>query len=333
MKAAAIGAWLLGLALIAALIAWHGAAEVTAAIALAGWGIAAIGLAHLGTLLADTLGWQTLLRRSGRPSLRVLMLQRWICSSINGLLPVAQIGGDLARARLLARSGVGGAAAGASVVVDLTAGLMTQIGFATTGVLLLAHHLSTQGADLGGAVELAGALVLLGFLLAGFGVSQRYGLFLQLARVTHRVAGDRFRAQLAGSAAALDAEIRDRYRRWWGVLACGAWRLLGWLLGSVEIWLAGRALGMPIRMVDAVVLESLGQAVRSAGFFVPGGLGVQEGGILIGGMALGLTPELVLATALLKRARELLYGIPGLLAWSWIDARKLRRADRPRPGH
>ena len=59
--------------------------------------------------------------------------------------------------------------------------------------------------------------------------------------------------------------------------------------------------------------------MRSAGFLIPGGLGVQEGGILASGVWLGLAPEVVLAAALLKRARELLYGVPGLIAWSYLD--------------
>ena len=59
--------------------------------------------------------------------------------------------------------------------------------------------------------------------------------------------------------------------------------------------------------------------MRSAGFLIPGGLGVQEGGILVSGIWLGLAPEIVLAAALLKRARELVYGVPGLIAWSYLD--------------
>ena len=57
---------------------------------------------------------------------------------------------------------------------------------------------------------------------------------------------------------------------------------------------------------------------------MPGGLGVQEGGILLGGVWLGLAPEAVLAAALLKRAREIVYGLPGLLAWAYRRSAQLR---------
>jgi hypothetical protein len=74
--------------------------------------------------------------------------------------------------------------------------------------------------------------------------------------------------------------------------------------------------GHPVGPLEAVILESLAQAVRSAGFALPGGLGAQEGAILGGGVLLGIAPDLALAVALIKRARELAYGLLGLVAWS-----------------
>jgi uncharacterized membrane protein YbhN (UPF0104 family) len=119
--------------------------------------------------------------------------------------------------------------------------------------------------------------------------------------------------------AALDAEIALRYRQGRVLARCAAWRGMGWLAGGVELWVAFLVLGRPVELAQAIALESLGQAVRSAGFLIPGGLGVQEGGILLGGVWLGLAPEAVLAAALLKRAREVVYGLPGLLAWAYVD--------------
>jgi uncharacterized membrane protein YbhN (UPF0104 family) len=77
--------------------------------------------------------------------------------------------------------------------------------------------------------------------------------------------------------------------------------------------------GHPVDLTDALVLESLGQLVRSVGFALPGGLGTQESGIITGGLMVGIAPEAALAVALIKRARELAYGVPGLVAWSLLD--------------
>jgi hypothetical protein len=63
----------------------------------------------------------------------------------------------------------------------------------------------------------------------------------------------------------------------------------------------------------ALMLESLGQAIRGAAFAIPGALGVQEGGYLLLAPLAGLPPDAALALSLAKRARELLLGVPGLL--------------------
>ncbi len=124
-------------------------------------------------------------------------------------------------------------------------------------------------------------LVLFGLLLFGFAAVQRHGLFSLLAR----------RCGSAGHAAWQDldrqrrrARCRDQscYRDRRGLVLCTAWRGSRWLAGSVEVWLALMVLGRPIALTDAIILESLGQVWRSAGFFIPGGLGAQESGILAG---------------------------------------------------
>jgi uncharacterized membrane protein YbhN (UPF0104 family) len=69
----------------------------------------------------------------------------------------------------------------------------------------------------------------------------------------------------------------------------------------------------PVSWFNALLLESLGQAIRGAAFAIPGALGVQEGGYLLLAPLAGLPPDTALALSLAKRAREMLLGIPGLL--------------------
>jgi uncharacterized membrane protein YbhN (UPF0104 family) len=61
------------------------------------------------------------------------------------------------------------------------------------------------------------------------------------------------------------------------------------------------------------------QAISSAAFFVPGGLGVQEGGFILIGGALGLDPSTCLALAGARRIRDLLMFVPGLIAWQFAE--------------
>ena len=66
--------------------------------------------------------------------------------------------------------------------------------------------------------------------------------------------------------------------------------------------------------------------IRAAMFPIPGALGVQEGGYVIVGSLLGIPGDAALALSLIARARELALGIPGLIAWQVIEARRLWRA-------
>jgi len=65
--------------------------------------------------------------------------------------------------------------------------------------------------------------------------------------------------------------------------------------------------------------------VRHIGFMIPAGLGVQEGGLIIVGHAIGIDSNTALAVAMVKRMREVIWGLPFLLSWQWIEGRRLRR--------
>jgi len=308
---------LLGGALFTALIVWYGAADIWAAVATVGWGILLVSGYRFAILIFDTLSWQVLLPRAGREPLARLFWIRWVADSVNTLMPVARVGGEFLRALMLYRRGVDGSLAGASVMVDVTAGILTQFIFSVVGVVAFA-------AIAGGSTNLVLALVLgLALFAAGLGgfyAVQRSGLFLRLARLLERFASVGAFASVTGGSA-----IADLYRQRGASTACCFWRIVGWVAGTGEVWLILLLLGHPVSLTEAFVLESLGQAARSAGFMIPGGLGIQEGGFLLVGSQIGLTPELALALSLVKRARELIIGIPGLIAWQLAEGRGVLR--------
>ena len=99
--------------------------------------------------------------------------------------------------------------------------------------------------------------------------------------------------------------------------------MLAWALGAAEIWLALYFMDIPVTIADALLLESLILAVRAAAFFVPGAVGVQEGAFVLLGAAIGLSPEVALALSLIKRVRELVIGVPALLAWQVAEGKQI----------
>jgi len=126
--------------------------------------------------------------------------------------------------------------------------------------------------------------------------------------------------------------VADLYRENRALLGALAWHLAAWVVGTGEVWLALRFLGHPVDLSTALLVESLGQAMRAAAFAIPGALGVQEGGYVLLGQMLGIDPDTALALSLSKRVRELSLGIPGLVAWQIEEANALLvpRSDEAR---
>ena len=236
---------------------------------------------------------------------------RWLQESVNNLLPVMQIGGNLVKVRALMRRGIGTDLAGAGVVIDVTLTVSTQIVFTLLGLMLLLWHLGSG--DIAGSV-LAGAAVM-SLAIAGFYQVQKRGLFSMLTALLNRISRRPDWQALAGGAQAMDEMIAALYRHRGALYQSASLHLLAWFIGIGEVWLALYFLGTPVGLIEAALLESLGRALRTAAFAIPGAVGVQEGGFIVFGALLGLPSGAALALALAKRVRELLLGLPGLLAW------------------
>ena len=300
-----------GIALFTGIIAWHGFGDVLAALRVAGGGLLVVAAFHLVPLVLDAFGWRALVPSSERPPAAEFVRGRWIGESVNSLLPVLQIGGIIVRAGMLRRRGVRSGPAGASVVVDMTLVALSLVAFSFLGVVILVGRI---GAGRLGLVAALGAVLMAG-MVGGFFLLQRRGLFGPGARILGRMT-DRVRgASLGVRAEELDRSIGELYADRRALRRSFGWHLAAWLAGAGAVWLALRFLGIPANVPSALILESLVQAVRAAAFAVPGALGVQEGGYLVLGGALGIPPETCLALSLSKRARDLLLGLPGLVAW------------------
>jgi uncharacterized membrane protein YbhN (UPF0104 family) len=148
-------------------------------------------------------------------------------------------------------------------------------------------------------------------------------LFGWLQGIAVRVLGDRERLRgLALRSAQLDIEIQALCREPARLGSALAWQFAGLVAGCIETWLALRWLGHSVGIAAAIAIESLTQAARQFIFIVPGGLGVQEASLIGLGELLGVGSGMALALSLVKRARELIFGVPALLAWQWFEGRR-----------
>ena len=303
-----------GLGLTAWLIASDDWAAIGRTIAGAGWAFALIPLLHLPQTLASAWSWRVLLGRSN-VGIGASYNWRWVRDAINTLLPVAQVGGDVVRVRLLARGGGATAdAATAATVTDVAVEVVAQIAFTMAAVPLLptpGNGLSSTAAVLEWATSASCAVILIALVAAW-----RFGLLDRLARFAAR----RLAAQVdgGGETPAAVAPARVPPAR---LAACLGGHLVAWALGSVETWAALWVIGVPAGFGAAVVIEALGHGARAVGFFIPGALGVQEGGYVLVCGLYGIGSADALSLSIVKRLRELVLGVPGLMLWGWLERR------------
>lgn len=284
----------------------------------AGAALLLAALAHVLPMLANACDWRTLIRRVHRPSVLAMLHLVWIRESVNCMLPVARIGGEVVSYRMLRRLGVGPSTAAGSLIVDMQLTVISQLLFTMIGIGFLFAHAQSGALRLAG--QLAWGVVVLTPMLVLFALVQHASPFERMTRALNRITSGKL-AALIGRSAQIDQTIKLIWRRRRVVLRyLFFWQPLQCMLTSLEIWLALYFLGAKVSLVEAVVIESLIQAVSSAAFFVPGGLGVQEGGFIVIGGALGLEPSMCLALAGARRVRDLLIYIPGLLAWQLAES-------------
>lgn len=320
-----------GLALVVYLIVDTGVGDVTRAMLVVGWGLIPITLFHFIPLFFSALSWRELLPLSSRPDVIGVTWIRWIRESINALLPVAGVGGDIASARLAHLRGVPGAQAAASMIVDTTVGVVTQLVFVMTGVMLLVIRSNEHAALLVAWAELIGIAVFF-VAIAAFVLFQHRNMFGSFAKLARGLLPEKWLFSFAGGASAIDDAVVATYRSGFAFLRANLLRLIGWAVGTGEIWLVMRFLDQHFGVIDSFILESLTSGVRAAAFMVPGALGALEGSFVLFGALFGLPPETSLAISLSKRVREVVLGLPGLFVWHWVEAHYLLRRREDNAG-
>ncbi|MDP9090948.1 MAG: flippase-like domain-containing protein [Pseudomonadota bacterium] len=310
--------WLLsiGVLLFLVLLVSQDLAAILSILSRARWGLLLVALFHLVPLVLDALAIRVLIKPGAiRHPYRDSLTARWLGESANSLMPGGQLGGPVLMTRHLSQCGMRADGAAAAITVSTTLQTFAQILFALTGAALLGAQAGRLSLRLDTAVLIVSAF--LAVQVGGFYFVQRRGLFSKLMRTVKRVSGKRDWSNWISHAQAIDTAVEEAYRRNGAVTASFFLSLVGWVVGTGEVYLILHLLGTPVSWRDALLLESLGQAIRGAGFAIPGALGVQEGGYLLLAPLAALGPDTALALSLAKRARELLLGVPGLLYLQW----------------
>ncbi|CAD6510003.1 lysylphosphatidylglycerol synthase domain-containing protein [Paraburkholderia sabiae] len=279
----------------------------------AGAGLLVAALAHVLAMLANARDWQTLIRGANRPVLASMLKLVWIRESVNCMLPVARVGGELVSFQLLKRWGLRTSTAAASLVVDLQLTIISQFIFTMAAVGYLAVHGGSAVGHVIGVLSWSAALLVPVPIL--FALVQHANPFGFASRALGRLTSGKLDA-LVGPSVKTDQAIKAIWRRR-GVIVryLFLWQPLQCAATAFELWIALYFLRSDTSYSVVLVIEILIQAVSSAAFVVPGALGVQEGAFVVIGGWFGIEPATSLALAGARRIRDLMFYIPGLVAW------------------
>ena len=322
MKLFSVLAAIVGLTLIAGLVAHFGTSAVTRSLAAVGWsGFAAVCSIHLALIAVMGIAWGVLLPGT-RPW--VPIWGRLVRDSGSEVLPLSQVGGYVLGARAVSLTGISANSAAASTIVDVTVELFGQLAYTALALCWLVY--STREAML--AATIAAGLAVAGVLAGAFVAVQRRGFDL-LGRWTGML-GHGWAVKTAAGATALHTALVRIYQRRAAVVSSFLLHLVCWIGSTLEPWIALRFAGIPLGFASVLVIESLLYAARSLAFAIPNAVGVQEGAYILLGASFGLTPETALALSLIKRARDLTIGLPVLTAWQLVESGRLwRRVPSP----
>ncbi len=310
---------LIGLLILISLIVWQGIGDIFALLTESGWWLLTLPIVWFPTFVLYVRGWRCLFPPERIPPFKDLFLSTWIGRAINVLLPVATIGGEIARVRLLLLWGNSGIDASASVLVDKAVQALALIPWAIIGTGLLVYLAVDNQLAL--YIILGTALLTLGIL--GFVFVQKAGMFGFGARMISKFNSSDGWGKITDNAHEVDEVVKEIYNDKPRFMSSIVWRTLALILQTGEVWLACYLLGHPISMLEAMMLKSLTQIIADIAFVIPNGYGIQEGGFIMIGALIGLSPAFAIAVSLAIRIRELIFELPALVYWHQIEMKYL----------
>ena len=317
-----------GLALFAWFVLRTGIGEIARAFTRLGWSAPLVLLPFGLVYLLDTLGWRFAFGREGTHGVGfgTLFRIRWAGESVNVVLPLAYISGEVAKVHLLRKRGVPAVQSASSVVAGKTAQVLAEVIFIALGALVGAANLPPQSPARQGMLAITAvalAIVALLFCL------QRKGMFTTIVALVGgslrlRVAPEKMERLRHLDERILDFYRHDRRNFTRSTLAY----LAGWIVDPLEIFFVSHLVGMPLDWTQAFTVEAFISVAKALGIFVPGALGVQESGVVFLFYLFNLPAALGASYAIIRRGREVVFALIGG-ALFYAEGLPLRSQEMP----
>lgn len=316
--------WLANIAILGVvgllfLVLRSGIANVISAFHRAGWLLVLLGPLHGIAIALDSQGWRVLLKAAGqRISRPYVVWAAAVRNATQSLMPIG-VGGFVSGIRLLAIKRIRVTTSVASIVVEASLMIMSELAIVLVGILLYFFLFPASARFPVFLFPVLGADIVAAALIVW---AQRDGrIFDKLAAAAKRITeNERFKSLLA-SPIALKEEIQRIYAEPSVSFRCVGWQLVSLLAEAVELWVIMLLMRLPASFYFALLVQGLGRAARSIAFVVPAGIGVQEGVYAVLAPLDGFSPGLGIALSLATRFRDIVFGVPTLIWWQIVETR------------
>jgi uncharacterized protein (TIRG00374 family) len=313
MRAFRLSLLAIGILSLAIMIANIGVSTLALQLKQLSWKIGLLALFPFSIVtVLDTLAWRFAFRRN--LPFRTLFPIRLAGEAVNMTTLSASLGGEAVKAYLRKQT-VPLEEGLASVVIAKTTITVALGLFLLSGITLASGLLPGRPSLIR---PMVGLVIFGGLAIGAFLILQQRGLFEQTIKLL-RTLGIRWKRG-ESLLQRLDRAIKLFYQahRARFYLSC-LFHLLGWIAGSLEIYLALWLLGVPVSLGAAIVIEAFTQSIKAAAFLIPSGVGVQEGGLVAIFLAFGLGAGVGLTVGLVRRLRELTWITAGLVTLGLIE--------------
>ena len=265
----------------------------------------------------DTIAWQFTLPSTRFSWIYNLWKVRMVGAAFGKMLPFSAFGGAPIKGYLLKKHyGIGYREGAASIILVESTHMLSMVFFMASGVCLVSF---SSGFPNSYYAFLKISLGVLSVGILGFYLIQRYRLTSFVGRwISKRPMGrklEKFIYHLQEFDERLVQFYTQKRSLFYGAMGLN---LLNWYLGALEIYIILYFLGHPISIAESIILETFVEIVRAGTFFIPGTLGSQEAAFLLATGAITGDPALGVATALIRRVREIVWLILGFsLGWKY----------------
>ncbi len=284
------------------------------------WGFLFL-LPYIAVYIFDTLGWKYSFCKEIVVPFSFLFRVRLAGEAINYTTPTAYIGGEPVKAYMLSQKGIPFTHGLASVVIGKFLMTVAEVIFIIIGIEITVNALGKRDSLFTWLIIFF--LIFSAFLFFLFSM-QKKGIGKLCIQWLRKI---KFFSKAFDSDEEKIQEFDQILLKYYSkekpsiVFSCIHY-FLGWCFGALEIYILLMLMGYEITWPVAIALESISVAVKGAGAFVPGSIGVQEGGQVWVFALFGFPKSIGLTFSILRRLREVVWIFVGLLFLSMVRSPK-----------